>query len=93
MLYIQNVAIGSGIIGLGYVANSMGYVPYIGFNIFVSIMSIFTLKLVCECSTRVFYWEHKQKQMEEKELDNRNEGKLLFILAFLYSKLYSRSWR
>ena len=41
----KNVAIGSGIIGLGYVANTMGYVPYIGFNIFVSIMSIFTLNI------------------------------------------------
>ena len=39
----QNVAIGSGIIGLGSVAASMGYVAYIAFNIFVVIISIFTL--------------------------------------------------
>lgn len=73
---LMNVAIGSGIIGLGYVANSMGWAPYICFNLFVSVMSIFTLNIVCECSTRVYQWEYKKKEREEKELDNRNEGSI-----------------
>ena len=73
------MAIGSGIIGLGYVANSMGWAPYICFNLFVSVMSIFTLNIVCECSTRVYQWEYKKKEREEKELDNRNEGMIFEI--------------
>ena len=81
------MAIGSGIIGLGYVANSMGWAPYICFNLFVSVMSIFTLNIVCECSTRVYQWEYKKREREEKELDNRNEGIILSETCFLGLKM------
>lgn len=80
---LMNVAIGSGIIGLGYVANTMGYVPYIGFNVFVSVMSIFTLNIVCECSTIVYKWadENPEKRKDKVvtndiEKSNRDEGDL-----------------
>jgi len=40
---LLNVAIGSGIIGLGSVAANMGIIPYLAFNVVVVAISIFTL--------------------------------------------------
>ena len=42
-LFNKNVAIGSGIIGLGSVAANMGVIPYLAFNVVVVAISIFTL--------------------------------------------------
>ena len=49
-------------------------------------MSIFTLNIVCECSTRVYQWEYKKREREEKELDNRNEGIILSENLFFWIK-------
>jgi len=71
---LLNVAIGSGIIGLGSVAASMGYVAYIAFNIFVVIISIFTLNLVCQSASRVYRWK-AQREAQRFDLDhNRNDN-------------------
>jgi uncharacterized membrane protein YtjA (UPF0391 family) len=71
---LLNVAIGSGIIGLGSVAASMGYVAYIAFNIFVVIISIFTLNLVCQSATRVYRWKAQREAQRFDLDDNRNDN-------------------
>lgn len=74
---LLNVAIGSGIIGLGSVAANMGIIPYMAFNTLVLGISIFTLNLVCKSATLVYKWEaeHNQMQLNELEtLDDDDEG-------------------
>lgn len=70
---LLNVAIGSGIIGLGSVAASMGYIPYIAFNILVVSISIFTLNLVCQSATRVYKWRSENRSNQVAD-SNRNDS-------------------
>jgi len=70
---LLNVAIGSGIIGLGSVAASMGYVAYVAFNIVVVMISIFTLNLVCKSATRVYKWQFDQREEIDFD-DSRNDN-------------------
>jgi len=71
---LLNVAIGSGIIGLGSVAASMGYIAYVSFNLVVVSISIFTLNLVCKSATRVYQWRADNRPVKIIQDSNRNDS-------------------
>jgi len=70
---LLNVAIGSGIIGLGSVAANMGVIPYLAFNVVVVVISIFTLNLVCKSATRVYKWEAENNENEMQKLNTLDD--------------------
>jgi len=70
---LLNVAIGSGIIGLGSVAANMGIIPYLAFNVVVVAISIFTLNLVCKSATRVYKWEAENNENEMQKLNTLDD--------------------
>lgn len=71
---LLNVAIGSGIIGLGSVAASMGYIAYVAFNLVVVSISIFTLNLVCKSATQVYQWRNENRPTRIQSDSNRNDS-------------------
>jgi amino acid permease len=77
---LMNVAIGSGIIGLGNVANTLGYMGYMSFNLVVVIIAIFTLDLICRDAKRVHAWKRLQnidgRSSENSSMNEKNASEL-----------------